>query len=164
MNVSQTLRRWLDSGTRPKTDRETSAILDESRSLLASQLPSTAIHIQNFTDAEIEKITAGGKAGTLERSHKIFLAKYGSPAASPTAKPAPKATARPAPAPVATAKPAVIHRASSTSTKPATPAPSAPTVTAAQFAKPELRMNKAEFDKLTSADKSRFCVSGGRLV
>jgi hypothetical protein len=166
MNPSKLLRRFLENGTRPSSQREASALLDESRSLLASRLPTTAETIQNFTDAEIEKITAGGKAGTLERSHKIFLAKYGSPSASPTAKPAPSAAARPAPAPAATSKPATIHRASSTSTKPSTPSTTAPspTVTASDFATKPLVMRKTDFDSLTSADKSRFSVAGGRLI
>jgi hypothetical protein len=64
------------------------------------------------------------------------------------AKPAP-ATSRPAPAPLAPAS---------------RPAPAPATITAAQFAKPEIRMARREWDKLTPTDKSRFFQTGGKLA
>jgi hypothetical protein len=180
MNPSHLLRKFLSTGTKPATQREVSAILDESRSLLVSKLPTTAETIQNFSEAEIEAITAGGKPGAMARAHAIYnekqgrFVKTGKPLAKPTAKapaPAPAAT-KPAPvihratATATASKPTTIHRAATTAHKPAPSAPSAPSanITAAEFAKPELRMTRAEFDKLSHADRSRFCVSGGRLV
>jgi hypothetical protein len=105
MNPSRLLRAWLD-GHRPTSQRETSAILDESRFLLASKLPTTADHVQNFTDTDLAEITAGGRTGTLERAHKVFLAKQRKESAPSTVKPvvpapAPKAAPRSTPAPIA---------------------------------------------------------------
>ncbi len=177
MNPSQLLRKFLSTGTKPASVRDQSALLDEARSHLVSKLPTTAETIQNFTDAEIEAITAGGKPGAMARAHAIYnekegrFVKTGNPLAKPTAKapaPAPAAT-KPAPvihratATATASKPTTIHRAATTAHKPAPSAPSA-NITAAEFAKPELRMTRAEFDKLSHADRSRFCVSGGRLV
>jgi hypothetical protein len=166
MNPSKLLRRFLENGTKPSSQREASALLDESRSLLVSRLPTTAETIQNFSDADIDKIVAGGKPGAMDRAHAIYsqkegrFVKTGNPLAKPTAK-AP--AARPAPAPTATAKPAVVHRASSTSTKPTAPAPS-PTITAAQFVPPDQSMTLAEFNKMKPAEKMRFVKSGGKIV
>jgi hypothetical protein len=126
--------------------------------------------MMNFTEAELDSVDM--KSGNvLQQMHKIYAGKQKANAANlppPSASPAKPSPARTAP--TATAKPSpVIHRATSTATKPTKPTSTAAsatvaTVTAAQFAKPELRMNKAEFDKLTTVDKSRFCVSGGKLI
>jgi hypothetical protein len=117
MNPSKLLRRFLDSGKRPSSQRDASALLDEARSHLVSKLPTTDETIQNFSDADIEKITAGGKTGTLERAHKIFLANQRQQSAPSTAKavvsaPAPRQapTAQPAPAPPAASKPPAAPR------------------------------------------------------
>ena len=40
----------------------------------------------------------------------------------------------------------------------------AATVTAAEFETKPLRMSRAEFNKLTPADKSRFSTTGGKLI
>jgi hypothetical protein len=58
----------------------------------------------------------------------------------------------------ATAKPASAIPA------PVKPATQTATTTAAQFATPELKMERGEFRKLSPADKSRFLKSGGTLV
>lgn len=47
---------------------------------------------------------------------------------------------------------------------PPAPAPPPATTTAAQFEAPPLRMSKSEFDKMTPSGKSKFCISGGKLV
>jgi hypothetical protein len=169
MNPSKLLRRFLDTGTKPSSQREASSLLDESRSILASQLQTTSQHIQNFTDGDIDQILAGGKTGVMARAHAIYnekqgrFVKTGNPLAKPTAKaPAPKPSA-------AASKPApVIHRAKPTSTasKPSTPAPSAPSanITAKDFIKPDQSMTLAEFNKMKPAEKMRFVKSGGKIV
>lgn len=174
MNISKTLKKFLHSGDKPRTARETSAILDESRSLLVSRLPSTAVHVQNLTDADIDGILAGGKTGMMERAAAVHREKHFTPStmkvftspnraktsAPSTAKPAATAP-RPAPAP---SKPAVVNRATATATKPAT-APSAPAqLTAAEYATPPLVMGLDEFKKLTPADRMRFVKDGGKLA
>jgi hypothetical protein len=104
MNVSTILRRFLDSGKRPSSQREVSALLDESRSLLVSKLPSTAVHIQNLTQGDIDDIVAGGKDGMIDRAVAIHRAQNLSaprPSASPArpaAKAHPAASVKPSPA------------------------------------------------------------------
>jgi hypothetical protein len=168
MNPSAILKRFLHTGNKPSSTREVSALLDESRSLLVSKLPTTSETIQNFSDGEIDTILAGGKSGVMDRAYAIYnekegrFVKTGNPLATPPT-PAPRPAAKaPRPAPAAS-KPAVVNRASATATKPSAPAPLA-TITANQFAKPELRMTRSEFDKLSPADKGRFCAEGGKLV
>jgi hypothetical protein len=185
---SEPLKRFLATGEKPRTQREISSLLDQSRNIILSQTtkPNQAMtdsFINSLSEEDIASITAS-KTGTLDRLHTAYLAKQGKPAprkstmtlfhggekftdkASYDAARAKSKTAaaRPAPAPVATSKPApVVHIAkhSSTSTKPATPAP---TVTASDFATKPLVMRKTDFDSLAPADKSRFSVAGGRLV
>jgi hypothetical protein len=121
MKPSQLLKKFLSTGNKPANQREVSALLDESRSLLVSKLPSTAVHIQNLTQGDIDDIVAGGKDGMIDRAVAIHRAQNLSaprpsrPAA--TAKPAtarPAATAkpaaRPAPAPPAASKPPAAPR------------------------------------------------------
>lgn len=50
-----------------------------------------------------------------------------------------------------------------TPSKPTT-APTAGTVTAAEFTKPHMTMARSEWSKLTTADKSRFFAEGGKLA
>jgi hypothetical protein len=149
------LQEFIQTGKKPGSQKDTSALLDAARSELLSQTTKpnqimTDSFINSLSEADIASIAAS-KTGTLDRLHTAYLAKQ-----KPAARPAAKA---PAPAPVATSKPApVIHRA-----KPSTTAPS-PTVTANDFATKPLVMRKSDFDSLTSADKSRFSVAGGRLI
>jgi hypothetical protein len=88
--ISHLLKNFLQSGNKPRSQRETSALLDESRSILVSQLPTTGEHISNFTDADIDGILAGGKGATMARAHSIHRKKYA------TAAPAPRPAQRPA--------------------------------------------------------------------
>jgi len=167
MTPSKLLRRFLENGTKPSSQRLASALLDESRSLLVSKLPTTAETIQNFSDAEIDAITACGKPGAMARAHAIYsekegrFVKTGNPLA---ARPAPAArpTPKPAPEPVASVKPATIHRATATATKPAT-AQSAKLTTASDFQPKTLRMERAQFNLLSATDKMRFVKTGGKL-
>jgi hypothetical protein len=143
MNPSKLLSRFLRTGEKPTSQRDTSAILDESRSILASQLPTTGETIMNFTKTELDSINPKG-GNVLDQMHKVYLEKqsfkpsstpstmktFTSPrktSAPPTAKPvartAPTA-AKPAPAPVAS-KPAVIHRVNTSATAPTAPKPAA---------------------------------------
>jgi hypothetical protein len=85
--ISHLLKNFLQSGNKPRSQRETSALLDESRSILVSQLPTTGEHIQNFTDADIDGILAGGK-GAMARAHSIHREKYTT--AAPAPRPAKK--------------------------------------------------------------------------
>jgi hypothetical protein len=94
MNPSKLLRRFLDTGTKPSTQRDQSALLDESRSIIASQLQTTSHQIQNFTVGEIDTIVAGGK-GAIARAAAIHFEKYANTApmtstAAPTPRPAAK--------------------------------------------------------------------------
>jgi len=103
MNLSATLKKYLSTGDKPSSQRETSALLDEARSHLVSKLPTTATHIQNLTDGDIESILAGGKTGMMARAAAVHREKYYT--TRPAAAAARPAAARPAPAPVAS-KPA----------------------------------------------------------
>jgi len=114
MKPSQLLKKFLSTGKKPANQREASALLDESRSLLVSKLPSTAVHIQNLTQGDIDGIVAGGRDGMIDRAVAIHRAQNLSaprpsrPAAKarPTAKP----SAAPAPAPAAASKPPAAPR------------------------------------------------------
>jgi hypothetical protein len=170
MNPSRLLQKFLSTGNKPANQRESAALLDESRSLLVSQLPPTAVHIQNLTQGNIDCLTAGGKDGMLDRAVAIHRAQnLSAPRPSrPAAKARPTASVKPSPARPAS-KPATIHRATATATKPATPATpatSAPlaTVSAKEFAKPDQSMTLAEFNKMKPAEKMRFVKSGGKIV
>jgi hypothetical protein len=173
MNPSQLLRKFLSTGTKPASVRDQSALLDEARSHLVSKLPTTAETIQNFSEAEIESITAGGKPGAMDRAYAIYnekqgrFVKTGNPLAKPAAK-APKAAPRPAPAPVASKPAPVIHRATAAA-KPTTPAPSATvaTITAAVYLSRKdtaPRMYASEFEKLDHPDRNSFIREGGKLI
>jgi len=98
MTPSKLLKKFLHTGSRPADQRSQSALLDESRSIIASQLQTTLEHMQNFTDLDIDNILAGGKGSTLERMNAIHREKYADAAPrTPTAAPAQRpATARPA--------------------------------------------------------------------
>ncbi|GAA5130785.1 hypothetical protein JIN84_05170 [Luteolibacter yonseiensis] len=71
-------------------------------------------------------------------------------------------------APKAQAGPTVIHRAANHQPKAdagnpaATAAPGL--ITASQFATPEIKMERSEFEKLNAGDKMRFFKEGGKLV
>ena len=90
MNPSKLLQKFLQSGTKPSTQRDQTSLLDESRSILVSQLPTTGYHIQNFSDGEIDQILAGGK-GAMKRAHAIHIAgQQAQPTTSTAARPAAK--------------------------------------------------------------------------
>lgn len=180
MNPSKLLQRFLRTGEKPSSQRDTSAILDESRSILASKLPTTGETIMNFTETELASVNLKG-GNVLDQMHKVYIEKQNfTPSNAPSkmklfpqtpkastspviARTAP--TARPAPAPVATSKPAaVVHRATATSTKPTATAPSPKLTTAAEFQTKPLHMDRAEFNKLNAADKMRFVKAGGKLA
>ena len=74
------LKKFLSTGNKPANQREASALLDESRSLLVSKLPSTAIHIQNLTAGDIEGILAGGREGIMDRAAAVHRAAQAKPA------------------------------------------------------------------------------------
>ena len=101
MKPSQLLKKFLSTGKKPANQREVFAILDESRSLLVSKLPSTAVHIQNLTQGDIDGLVAGGKDGMIDRAVAIHRAQnLSAPRPSrPAAKARPTATAKPSAAP-----------------------------------------------------------------
>ena len=102
MKPSLLLQKFLSTGTKPANQREASALLDESRSLLVSKLPTTAFHIQNLTQGDIDGIVAGGKAGMIDRAVAIHREQNLSaprPSASPAATAQPSAASKPAPKP-----------------------------------------------------------------
>jgi len=106
MNPSKLLRRFLDSGKRPSSQREASALLDESRSLLVSQLPTTGEVTMSFTDEDLDGILANGKKGVLERAvalhrkRNLSAPQPSRPAPAPPAATAKALPARPAPKPI----------------------------------------------------------------
>lgn len=174
MNISNTLRRWLDHGTRPNSQRECSAILDETRGLLISHLPSTGEIMNTFTAAELDSINPKG-GNVLDQMHAAYLKKQNfTPSNTPstmqlftkTSHPIAKKTAtpatRPAPAPVASAKPAVNRATTKPAAAPVAPSPKL--TSAAEFATPVLTMTRKEFDLLTPEDKMRFFKTGGKLA
>ena len=89
MTPSKLLQKFLHTGSRPADQRSQSALLDEARSHLVSKLPTTAHHISNFTDCEIDSILAGGKTGGMGRAHAIHIAQYAN-ASPPPPRPAPQ--------------------------------------------------------------------------
>jgi len=118
MNVSKTLRKFLHTGSRPASQRESGALLDEARSLLVSKLPTTDETIQNFSETELASVNLKG-GNVLDKMHKVYLEKQNyTPSNTPSkmkvftspppAKKSATPAARPAPAPVATSKPAPI--------------------------------------------------------
>ena len=80
MNVSPLLKKFLSTGNKPANQREASALLDESRSLLVSKLPTTALHIQNLSQGNIEDILAGGREGIMDRAAAVHRAAQAKPA------------------------------------------------------------------------------------
>jgi len=97
MNPSKLLRRFIDTGTKPSSQREASALLDESRSLLVSKLPTTGEIMMNFTKAELDSVDMSGNV--IGQMYKIHNEKQKATAApkTSTAAPAPRpAAARPA--------------------------------------------------------------------
>ena len=83
MNVSPQLKKFLSTGNKPANQREASALLDESRSILVSKLPSTAIHIQNLTEGDMDGILAGGRDGMMDRAAAVHRAAQSKPAQKP---------------------------------------------------------------------------------
>jgi len=96
MNPSTLLRRFLDSGKKPILQRETSALLDESRSLLVSKLPTTGEIMMNFTKAELDSVDMSGNV--IGQMYKIHNEKQKATAAprTPTAAQAQRPAQRPA--------------------------------------------------------------------
>lgn len=74
MNPSKLLKQFLTTGHKPTTLRDQSAILDESRSLLVSKLPSTALTIQNMAEADIDNVLRGTVGTVLERAVSVHRA------------------------------------------------------------------------------------------
>jgi len=110
MKPSQLLKKFLSTGKKPANQREASALLDESRSLLVSKLPSTAVHIQNLTQGDIDGIVAGGRDGMIDRAVAIHRAQNKA-APRPSASPArPAASVKPSPARPAASKPPAAPR------------------------------------------------------
>lgn len=166
MTPSKLLRRFLDSGTRPSSQREASALLDESRSLLVSKLPTTGEIMNTFTAADLDSVNLKG-GNVLDQMHAAYLEKQNSTPPKPAKKMNVSTSSASAPRP-AVSKPSVIHRATSTApataTKPAA-APVAPAqLTAAEYATKPLVMKMDEFNKLTPTDRMRFVKDGGKLA
>jgi hypothetical protein len=116
MNPSQLLRKFLSTGTKPASVRDQSALLDESRSILISKLPTTGEIMMNFTEAELDSVDM--KSGNvLQQMHKIYDGKQKANAANhprSSASPArPAASVKPSPARPAAAAPAPPRPAAS---------------------------------------------------
>lgn len=73
MTPSKLLKSWL-AGNKPSSTREVSALLDESRSLLVSKLPTTALDIQNMAEADIDGVLCGTEGTVLERAVAVHRA------------------------------------------------------------------------------------------
>jgi hypothetical protein len=101
MNPSSLLKKFLSTGNKPANQREVSSLLDESRSLLISRLPTTGKIMMNFTEAELDSVDIKG-GNVLQQMHKIYAGKQKANAANqprPSASPArPAASAKPSPA------------------------------------------------------------------
>jgi len=87
MNPSKLLRRFIDTGTKPSSQREASALLDESRSLLVSKLPTTGEIMMNFTKAELDSVDMSGNV--IGQMYKIHNEKQKATAAPKTSTAAP---------------------------------------------------------------------------
>jgi hypothetical protein len=149
MKFSNQFADFVNSGRRPTSDREVSALLDEARSVISNIV----------SRIESGEIAMAGPQAVASR-----------PTAAAPVKPAPKAT----PSPKPTGHLAIYNALSGTAkreylTKNAVAIQSeakasSGTITAAAFAKPILTMERGQFAQLTSADKSRFSLAGGTLV
>ena len=156
MKPSQLLKKFLSTGNKPANQREVSALLDESRSLLVSKLPSTAVHIQNLTQGDIDDIVAGGRDGMIDRAVAIHRAQNLSaprpsrPAAKarPTAKP----SAAPAPAPPAATAKAL----------PARPAPKP--INSMTNNPPSTTPHLDQFERLEGTAASHFYATHGAAI
>jgi hypothetical protein len=105
---------------------------------------------------------AAAEVATLKASEPGRAAAAPVKPAQKASAPIPAVTPKPTPAPLTGF--AKVSAAFAKAT-PATPAATITgTVTAAQFAKPIATMSRAEFNKLTPADKSRFSREGGKLI
>jgi len=159
------LNDFIENGTRPKTQRETSAILDAARSqilLLTNKLPQTMklfpAHIQAQADenirlkAELEALKSPPK--TMTANPNFLSRKPNTPTldrllADGKAKEA-----------AALVKPPVASA-------PIPPKPTGPTAntTAAEYEAQPPTMTKAEFDKMSPRAKSDFFLkSKGRVI
>ncbi len=74
MKPSLLLQKFLSTGTKPANQREASALLDESRSLLVSKLPTTAVHVQNLTTGDIDAVLSGTAGTVLDRAVAVHRA------------------------------------------------------------------------------------------
>ena len=83
---SEPLKSFLETGEKPRSQKQISVLLDQSRNQLLSN-PTNLMNdefINSLSEAEIASITAQ-KSGTLDRLHAAYLAKQ-----KPTARPAKK--------------------------------------------------------------------------
>jgi hypothetical protein len=138
MNPSAILKRFLNSGKQPASQREAAALLDESRGLLLSKLPTTGETISNFTTAELDSVNLKG-GNVLDQMHKVYLEKQGfTPSSSPStmkvftkaSHPIAKKSATPAPAGKPAAKQDRIADLCAIITQPRKPIAKTPTATA----------------------------------
>ena len=74
MNVSPLLKKFLSTGNKPANQRDASALLDESRSLLVSKLPTTALDIQNMAESDIDGVLTGTAGTVLDRAVAVHRA------------------------------------------------------------------------------------------
>ncbi len=148
MKPSQLLKKFLSTGKKPANQREVFAILDESRSLLVSKLPSTAVHIQNLTQGDIDGIVAGGKDGMIDRAVAVHRAQnLSAPRPSRPAATAKPASAKPSPAhPAATAKPSAAAPPRPAASKP----PAAPRLKEST----DILMSAVKCTRLSDADRA----------
>ena len=79
MKPSLLLQKFLSTGNKPANQREASALLDESRSLLVSKLPTTALHIQNLTTGDIDAVLTGTAGTVLDRAVTVHRATQAKP-------------------------------------------------------------------------------------
>jgi hypothetical protein len=101
MKFTQLFANFVNSGKRPTSDRETSALLDEARSVISSIT-------ERIASGEIKMAGPVSKMLVPTNStNPIFGRKPSAPTPAPAAS-KPIAAAKPAAAPVATAKPAPV--------------------------------------------------------
>ena len=140
------LEDFLTNGTRPKSQRETSALLDAARSILLETTNSQTTMSKLFTAEDQAFLRANKGSISALTAHKAAQA---SKAKTPILD-------------------ALVANGGKLPTAAATAAPiaSAPKPTTAAAYEPEpVTMTLAEFDKLSSKAKSAFCLkTKGRII
>ncbi len=144
-----TLETFLTSGTLPSSHRDRASLLDQCRNQILSQTTPNKMALKLFNPkmiAEHEKLIS---IGELEAKAAAVAA---SKSATPGQDAARKIHAARFGAPAA--KPVAVAVAV---------APTVQLTSAAAFEGPPLIMEKAQFDLMTPASKSKFCRDGGTI-